>query len=453
MRLSSIKKITAGQEGVTLFLSILVLAAILAISFSLATVLFVEIRTSGDLTRTEGSLYASSGVGEQAFYNLTRQVCPPSTPTCFSSTYIAQFPNQVSLPTAPVVSPTSTPVFQDKVAPGSTFGNTSNVYYFCSGAASTSGCGYGKVTVTYLPASSGQNLKVFLCQFNPTEQVVSGGGGPGTYSSQPCSDPTDTGTGGSDDYWLENGTNPLNSTTNSSQTWFLNSGMQQELILDNEAQTGYIYVSIATTDGSGNPLGLPLEGATSVDINSLNGQTSRKIQVIVPKSYLSSSATALYLIDNGGGSLVDSQGRTWTADSSCNYGGNSYTVLTTTSAISNAASADQPIYQTQCYNNGNMSYNFPSIADGNYSVKLKFSENWWGTGGHGGGIGSRQFNIIINGTTVAANFDIYAAAGGPLTAVDQTYTAVASGGSGIQIQLQQIVGENNPTIDGIEIDK
>jgi len=44
------------QSGVTLLLAILILSSIMAISFSLATILFVEIRTSGDFIRTEPAI-------------------------------------------------------------------------------------------------------------------------------------------------------------------------------------------------------------------------------------------------------------------------------------------------------------------------------------------------------------------------------------------------------------
>ncbi|MCL5774788.1 MAG: hypothetical protein M1333_01085, partial [Patescibacteria group bacterium] len=53
------------QSGVTLLLAILVLSAIMAISFSLATIIFIEVRTSGDLVRTEGAIFGADAVSEQ----------------------------------------------------------------------------------------------------------------------------------------------------------------------------------------------------------------------------------------------------------------------------------------------------------------------------------------------------------------------------------------------------
>jgi len=62
------------QDGVTLLLAVLVLAAITAIAFSLAAIITVEIRSSGDVLRTEPALYAVQGVTEEAFFKYTRAV-------------------------------------------------------------------------------------------------------------------------------------------------------------------------------------------------------------------------------------------------------------------------------------------------------------------------------------------------------------------------------------------
>src|SRR6185295_13635472 len=90
-----------NQEGVTLLLAILILASVLAISFSLTTILFVEIRSSNDLIKTEGALYGATGVGEEAFFNLARQVPNPG--------YITAFNNNVTLTGPPTVSSASNP--------------------------------------------------------------------------------------------------------------------------------------------------------------------------------------------------------------------------------------------------------------------------------------------------------------------------------------------------------
>ncbi len=62
------------QAGVTLLLAILVMSAVTAIAFSVATIVLVEIRASGDVLRTEPALYTVQGVTEQAFYSFKRFV-------------------------------------------------------------------------------------------------------------------------------------------------------------------------------------------------------------------------------------------------------------------------------------------------------------------------------------------------------------------------------------------
>lgn len=62
------------QQGVALMLSVLILAAITAIAFSLATIVFIELRASSDLLRSEPALYATLGVTEEALFQYKRYV-------------------------------------------------------------------------------------------------------------------------------------------------------------------------------------------------------------------------------------------------------------------------------------------------------------------------------------------------------------------------------------------
>lgn len=66
------------QSGVSLMLAILVLAAVTAIAFSLATIVFIEVRIAGDALRTEPTLYAAFGVTEEALFQYKRFYSGPN---------------------------------------------------------------------------------------------------------------------------------------------------------------------------------------------------------------------------------------------------------------------------------------------------------------------------------------------------------------------------------------
>lgn len=66
----------SSQSGVTLMLAVLVLASITAVAFSLATIVFIEIRSAGDSSRTEPALYATLGVTEEALFQYKRAYDP-----------------------------------------------------------------------------------------------------------------------------------------------------------------------------------------------------------------------------------------------------------------------------------------------------------------------------------------------------------------------------------------
>ena len=78
--------------------------------------------------------------------------------------------------------------------------------------------------------------------------------------------------------------------------------------------------------------------------------------------------------------------------------------------------APQSVYQHNRY--GNFTYTIPGLTAGtSYTVRLHFAEEYWTTAG------SRIFNVLINGTQVLTNFDIFATAGGEYKAVVEQFTA------------------------------
>jgi len=120
-----------------------------------------------------------------------------------------------------------------------------------------------------------------------------------------------------------------------------------------------------------------------------------------------------------------------------------------TAAVTNAISttgvtnpAPQSVYQHNRY--GNFTYTIPGLtAGGSYTVQLDFAEEYWT------GAGDREFNVLINGTQVLTDFDIYATAGGEFIAVDEPFTATASSAGVVTIQFVSV--KDNAQVNGIQV--
>jgi hypothetical protein len=140
------------------------------------------------------------------------------------------------------------------------------------------------------------------------------------------------------------------------------------------------------------------------------------------------------LVNSGGPTYTDSLAQVWSADE--NFIGG----LTASTAKAIANTADPTLYRTERY--GDFSYQF-SVANGSYNVVLKFAEIYWTTAGQ------RVFNVSINGTPVLTNFDIIAAAGAPLTAIDKTFPVTVTNN---QVTIQFTSGSADlPKISAIQI--
>ena len=122
----------------------------------------------------------------------------------------------------------------------------------------------------------------------------------------------------------------------------------------------------------------------------------------------------------------------------------------TTDAINTSAvnAAPAAVYQSQRY--GPMTYTIPGLKPGAaYDVRLHFVETYFGLNGRAGP-GARRFNVVVNGTTMLSEFDIFAAAGSADKAVvrDTTTTATSAG----KIVIALTTGNaNQPALNGLEI--
>ncbi len=113
-----------------------------------------------------------------------------------------------------------------------------------------------------------------------------------------------------------------------------------------------------------------------------------------------------------------------------------------TSGVTNPA--PQAVYQTERWNNN--TYTFPNLIAGtSYRVRLHFAEIYYNS------TSIRVFNVLINGTQVLANFDIFAATGAMNKATVREFAATANGSGQIIIQYSNIAGKDNAKSSGIEI--
>ncbi len=145
------------------------------------------------------------------------------------------------------------------------------------------------------------------------------------------------------------------------------------------------------------------------------------------------------LIRTGGGAVGS-----WQSDPGPS-GGSSATYLTGAAIDTSGVSqpAPQAVYQSSRYGQ-NFTYTIPGLVPGAaYTVRIHFADPycWF--------VGCRPFNIFINGTPAAWNFDIFAFAGTENVAVTRSFGTNASSAGQIVINFE---GDyTDATVSGIEI--
>ena len=103
-------------------------------------------------------------------------------------------------------------------------------------------------------------------------------------------------------------------------------------------------------------------------------------------------------------------------------------------------SEEDPLYQT--YRQGMSAYRF-DVPDGDYEVRLRFASP-------GGSVGSRVFDVRLNGDALASALDLVAAVGAN-TAHDVTGTRTVTGGTGLEVSFHAITGA--AVVSGIDVRK
>jgi hypothetical protein len=159
--------------------------------------------------------------------------------------------------------------------------------------------------------------------------------------------------------------------------------------------------------------------------------------------------TGIALDPSSGGSTaldIDAGGAasgSWVADEDFSGGtALTYTNAVTTSLLSGTV-PPQTVLQSQRY--GSFTYTIPGYTSGSsHTVTLYFVENYVT------GTGQREFNVLINGTQVLTNYDVYAAAGGQFMAVQKSFTTTANSSGQIVIQFSSGAVQS-PLVSGIAV--
>lgn len=261
------------QSGVTLLLAILVLSAIMAISFSLATIIFIEVRTSGDLVRTEGAIFGADAISEQVLFKVKRKTGD-------------FFPNVISLKNnvlvdKPVEKTTATPVFDDTVLTSANVFTQGKVYQLFDPANQGGGSGFARIRISYIDSGNTQPLKVYVCEFDPSGNV--------NYISPVCTDPDST------EYWINQLDSVIAGPTSQKyfllypptlgtgfEEWFLDKNKQQQIVILNNS-TAVIPIKIETFGPDvSTPKAMPLVGEVSVPVKADNSGAVRRIELRIP---------------------------------------------------------------------------------------------------------------------------------------------------------------------------
>ena len=207
------------------------------------------------------------------------------------------------------------------------------------------------------------------------------------------------------------------------------------------------YTTNGTTPSStvGTAYTSPVAISATSTLQAIAYKTGYSNSTVASGVYTISSSGISSLQVNCGGAAVS--GTNWVADEDYGSGTSTASVSNSinTSGVTNPA--PQAVYQCCRYattSGTNFTYTITGLIDnGQYTVRLHFAENWFN------GSGQREFNVLINGTQVLTNFDIYATAGAEFTAVVEQFTATANSSGTITINFNSTV--NSALVSGIEV--
>ena len=191
----------------------------------------------------------------------------------------------------------------------------------------------------------------------------------------------------------------------------------------------------------GNALGITCNGDSEVFPGTIwAGTLNGKIVVFEPQE---PDAVSFPFRINGGGPEVTHSGDPFLVDQYFVDG----------EAFSNASALVPTLFQTEhTGSQPGFDYQIP-VPNGNYDVILHFAEIYWGaTGGSAGGVGSRIFDVSIEGALVLDDYDIIADVGSE-TPVSKTFNvSVADGNLDLNFSsLAATGGVNQAKVSAIEV--
>lgn len=147
-------------------------------------------------------------------------------------------------------------------------------------------------------------------------------------------------------------------------------------------------------------------------------------------------------------SYTDTRGRTWYPDAGYYTPSTAKGENRNTNPVANTDD-DQLYYTYRGFQTPTLTYNIPVNAS-KVNIFLRFAEMFFGAPGGGpGGAGKRVVDVSVENKLVLDNFDIYAAAGGALTAIEKSFKNVAVTDGTLDIQFKAEV--NFPSIAGISV--
>lgn len=260
-----------NQSGVTLLLSTLILSAISAVAFSVASITLIEVRTSQDVLRTDISYYNVQGVAEDGIFIFKRQVNASKADfgTLNSGDTCSSFSSLVEGPMYPSVTTrtrrclfNAEHIIRERIPASSNTFETAKRFYIYDPSKLTPGdqnAGFSKLVISN---TSDASLNLYICRLDTLcDETVSG-------------------------FMFGTPTTLLGSVTktyNLSPDVVDKSRDSYEIIIKYNGGTGDGEVELQTFGpNDAIPKGLPYLNKEGLEIESTRGNLTRRVQVLVP---------------------------------------------------------------------------------------------------------------------------------------------------------------------------